>query len=145
MSFSCQDLEEQLEEEESSRQRLLLEKVSLETRVKSLESDSMNVGDHRDRLSKVSVTLILISQHTCFYMFHDTMWILMSEQEKKQLEERLSEVTDQLTEEEEKTKSLNKLKNKQEAVIADLEGNCPNVLPGATCTFTVLGCMLGLD
>lgn len=38
------------------------------------------------------------------------------------MEERLSEVTDQLTEEEEKTKSLNKLKNKQEAVIADLEG-----------------------
>lgn len=31
-------------------------------------------------------------------------------------------MTDQLTEEEEKTKSLNKLKNKQEAVIADLEG-----------------------
>lgn len=46
----------------------------------------------------------------------------MSEQEKKLLEEHLSEVTDQLTEEEEKTKSLNKLKNKQEAVIADLEG-----------------------
>lgn len=44
------------------------------------------------------------------------------EQEKKHLEERLSEVTDQVTEEEEKTKSLNKLKNKQEAVIADLEG-----------------------
>uniref|UniRef100_A0A8C5AZD2 Myosin, heavy chain 14, non-muscle n=1 Tax=Gadus morhua TaxID=8049 RepID=A0A8C5AZD2_GADMO len=42
-------------------------------------------------------------------------------QEKKQLEERLSEVSEQLTEEEEKTKSLNKLKNKQEAVIADLE------------------------
>lgn len=31
-------------------------------------------------------------------------------------------MTDQLTEEEEKTKSLNKLKNKQEAIIADLEG-----------------------
>uniref|UniRef100_W5LI11 Myosin, heavy chain 14, non-muscle n=1 Tax=Astyanax mexicanus TaxID=7994 RepID=W5LI11_ASTMX len=41
--------------------------------------------------------------------------------EKKQFEERLNEVTDQLTEEEEKVKSLNKLKNKQEAVIADLE------------------------
>lgn len=41
-------------------------------------------------------------------------------------------MTDQLTEEEEKTKSLNKLKNKQEAVIADLEGNCPNVIPQAT-------------
>lgn len=32
-------------------------------------------------------------------------------------------MTDQLTEEEEKAKSLNKLKNKQEAIIADLEGN----------------------
>lgn len=31
-------------------------------------------------------------------------------------------MTDQLTEEEEKVKSLNKLKSKQEAVIADLEG-----------------------
>lgn len=40
----------------------------------------------------------------------------------------MSEVTDQLTEEEEKTKSLNKLKNKQEAVIADLEGKCPKVI-----------------
>lgn len=44
-------------------------------------------------------------------------------QEKKQLEERLSEVNDQCTEEEEKSKSLNKLKNKQEAMIADLEGD----------------------
>lgn len=48
------------------------------------------------------------------------------EQEKKNFEERLSEVTDQLTEEEEKSKSLNKLKNKQEAIIADLEGNFHN-------------------
>lgn len=67
----------------------------------------------------------------CFYVFtscvHDYihilhMMVVFSEQEKKHFEERLSEVTDQLTEEEEKTKSLNKLKNKQEAVIADLEG-----------------------
>lgn len=50
----------------------------------------------------------------------------MSEQEKKTIEDRLSEVKEQLTEEEEKTKSLNKLKNKQEAIIADLEGNFPN-------------------
>lgn len=35
-------------------------------------------------------------------------------------------MTDQLTEEEEKAKSLNKLKNKQEAIIADLEGNFPS-------------------
>lgn len=52
--------------------------------------------------------------------------LYLSEQEKKNIEERLSEVTDQLTEEEEKAKSLNKLKNKQEAIIADLEGNFPN-------------------
>ena len=51
--------------------------------------------------------------------------LFLFEQDKKQLEERLSEVTDHLTEEEEKTKSLNKLKNKQEATIADIEGNCP--------------------
>lgn len=36
----------------------------------------------------------------------------------------MSEVTDQCTEEEEKAKSLNKLKNKHEATIADLEGDC---------------------
>lgn len=54
------------------------------------------------------------------------MFFFFLEQEKKQCEERLSEVTDQLTEEEEKTKSLNKLKNKQEAVIADLEGKYPS-------------------
>lgn len=52
--------------------------------------------------------------------------LYLSEQEKKNIEEHLSEVTDQLTEEEEKAKSLNKLKNKQEAIIADLEGNFPN-------------------
>uniref|UniRef100_A0A672P3B0 Myosin-10-like n=1 Tax=Sinocyclocheilus grahami TaxID=75366 RepID=A0A672P3B0_SINGR len=77
------DLEEQLDEEEGTRQRLQLEKVTLESKVKSLEAEMLT--------------------------------------EKKQLEERLNEVTDQLTEEEEKVKSLNKLKNKQEAVIADLE------------------------
>uniref|UniRef100_A0A8C2K3X5 Myosin, heavy chain 14, non-muscle n=1 Tax=Cyprinus carpio TaxID=7962 RepID=A0A8C2K3X5_CYPCA len=92
VSFS-QDLEEQLEEEEGTRQRLQLEKVTLESKVKSLEAETLTVGEQRDRLSK----------------------------EKKQLEERLNEVSDQLTEEEEKVKSLNKLKNKQEAVIADLE------------------------
>lgn len=53
--------------------------------------------------------------------------LYLSDQEKKNIEERLSEVTDQLTEEEEKAKSLNKLKNKQEAIVADLEGNFPNL------------------
>ena len=37
------------------------------------------------------------------------------------MEERLNEVTSSLTEEEEKVKQLSKLKNKYEAIIADLE------------------------
>lgn len=43
-------------------------------------------------------------------------------QEKKQLEERVAEFTSNLAEEEEKSKSLQKLKNKHEAMITDLEG-----------------------
>lgn len=54
-----QDLEEQLEEEESARQRLLLEKVSLETKVKSLETDMMSAVEQRDRLSKVGFRFTL--------------------------------------------------------------------------------------
>lgn len=59
-------------------------------------------------------------------MYYNCVLMYFLEQEKKNFEERLSEVTDQLTEEEEKSKSLNKLKNKQEAIIADLEGNFPS-------------------
>lgn len=47
---------------------------------------------------------------------------LCSQQEKKQFEERLLEITSVLAEEEEKSKSLQKLKNKHEATIKDLEG-----------------------
>lgn len=42
--------------------------------------------------------------------------------EKKLLEDRVAEFTTNLTEEEEKSKSLAKLKNKHEAMISDLEG-----------------------
>lgn len=43
-------------------------------------------------------------------------------QEKKHFEERISEFTAILAEEEEKSKSLQKLKNKHEAMLTDLEG-----------------------
>lgn len=59
------------------------------------------------------VLLVLIVMFVCGYL------IL---QEKKQLEERVSEFTTNLAEEEEKSKSLQKLKNKHEAMITDLEG-----------------------
>lgn len=48
--------------------------------------------------------------------------ILSNHQEKKMLEERASEFTGNLAEEEEKSRSLQKLKNKHEAMITDLEG-----------------------
>lgn len=53
----------------------------------------------------------------CNYYF-----IFVQPQEKKHMEERISEFTTNLTEEEEKSKSLQKLKNKHEAIITDLEG-----------------------
>lgn len=43
-------------------------------------------------------------------------------QEKKLLEDRIGEMTSHLTEEEEKAKNLGKLKNKQEMMMVDLEG-----------------------
>lgn len=55
------------------------------------------------------LVLIVVCWHLCL-------------QEKKQLEERISEFTTNLAEEEEKSKSLQKLKNKHEAMITDLEG-----------------------
>uniref|UniRef100_A0A671R901 Myosin-9-like n=1 Tax=Sinocyclocheilus anshuiensis TaxID=1608454 RepID=A0A671R901_9TELE len=54
------------------------------------------------------LVLIVVCWHLCL-------------QEKKQLEERMSEFTTNLAEEEEKSKSLQKLKNKHEAMITDLE------------------------
>lgn len=48
--------------------------------------------------------------------------IVSPSQEKKLLEDRISEFTINLAEEEEKSKSLQKLKNKHEAMITDLEG-----------------------
>lgn len=50
---------------------------------------------------------------------YNPFWLV---QEKKLLEERIAEFTTNLTEEEEKSKSLAKLKNKHEAMITELEG-----------------------
>lgn len=50
---NSQDLEEQLEEEEGTRQRLQLEKVTLESKVKNLETETLTMREQRDRFSKV--------------------------------------------------------------------------------------------
>uniref|UniRef100_A0A8B9TU99 Myosin-9 n=1 Tax=Anas platyrhynchos TaxID=8839 RepID=A0A8B9TU99_ANAPL len=92
LKMSC-ELEEQLEEEESTRQKLQLEKVTTEAKLKKLEEHMIVLEDQNLKLAK----------------------------EKKLLEDRMSEFTTNLTEEEEKSKSLAKLKNKHEAMITDLE------------------------
>lgn len=61
-------------------------------------------------------------------MLRKELWVnwtipsLRIPQEKKLLEDRVSEMTSQLAEEEEKAKNLGKVKNKQEMMMVDLEG-----------------------
>lgn len=50
---------------------------------------------------------------------------LFCPQERRLLEERLAEFSSQAAEEEEKVKSLNKLRLKYEATISDMEGEQP--------------------
>ena len=82
-----------LEEEEQARQKLQLEKVAADSKLKKMEEDLALNEDSNSKLIK----------------------------EKRSLEERLSEANAQIVEEEEKSKQLGKLKNKYEAIIADLE------------------------
>uniref|UniRef100_A0AAX7VF42 Myosin-9 n=1 Tax=Astatotilapia calliptera TaxID=8154 RepID=A0AAX7VF42_ASTCA len=82
-----------LDEEEAARQKLQMEKVTTDAKLKKLEEGMMVLDDQNNKLNK----------------------------EKKLLEERVSEFTTNLAEEEEKSKSLQKLKNKHEAMITDLE------------------------
>lgn len=62
-------------------------------------------------------------------------------QEKKLLDERISEMSSQLTEEEEKAKNLSKLKNKQELLMVDLEGEGQS---STTAQFTVVAAIFFL-
>lgn len=68
--------------------------MTTEAKLKKLEEDQIILEDQNCKLAK----------------------------EKKLLEDRIAEFTTNLTEEEEKSKSLAKLKNKHEAMITDLEG-----------------------
>uniref|UniRef100_A0A8C4YIF2 Myosin heavy chain 11 n=1 Tax=Gopherus evgoodei TaxID=1825980 RepID=A0A8C4YIF2_9SAUR len=87
------DLEDQLEEEEAARQKLQLEKVTAEAKIKKMEDDILVMDDQNNKLTK----------------------------ERKLLEERISDLTTNLAEEEEKAKNLTKLKNKHESMISELE------------------------
>uniref|UniRef100_A0A8C7DC67 Myosin heavy chain 10 n=1 Tax=Oncorhynchus kisutch TaxID=8019 RepID=A0A8C7DC67_ONCKI len=89
------DLEsrEQLDEEEAARQKLQLEKVTAEAKMKKFEEDILLLEDQNSKFLK----------------------------EKKLLDDRVNEMMSQLTEEEEKAKNLGKTKNKQEVMMVDLE------------------------
>lgn len=50
---STQELEEQLEEEESARQKLQLEKVTTEAKLKKLEEEQIIMEDQNCKLAKV--------------------------------------------------------------------------------------------
>lgn len=53
---SFQDLENQLDEEEAARQKLQLEKVTLEAKMKKTEEDVMLLDDQNNKLQKVCLT-----------------------------------------------------------------------------------------
>lgn len=50
-----QDLENQLDEEEAARQKLQLEKVTMEAKLKKVEEDVMVLDDQNNKLMKVRV------------------------------------------------------------------------------------------
>merc|ERR1711994_878630 len=93
LQLNIQDLEEQLEEEEAARQKLQIEKVQYDAKVKKYEEDLAMYEDGNQKSTK----------------------------EKKLMEERLQDVMATLTEEEEKAKHLAKLKTKHESTIGELE------------------------
>lgn len=54
------ELEEQLEEEESARQKLQLEKVTTEAKLKKLEEDVIVLEDQNLKLAKVRLLQLLM-------------------------------------------------------------------------------------
>lgn len=62
--FFMQELEEHLEEEEDARQKLQLEKVTCEGKIKKLEDDILVMEDQNNKLLKVHIdklALILVN------------------------------------------------------------------------------------
>ena len=53
MLFSPQDLEEQLDEEEAARQKLQLDKVTAESKIKKMEEDILLLEDQNSKYLKV--------------------------------------------------------------------------------------------
>lgn len=55
-----QDLEQQLDEEEAARQKLQMEKVTMDVKLKKLEEDVMVLDDQNGKLNKVSYNILIL-------------------------------------------------------------------------------------
>lgn len=62
------ELEEQLEEEESARQKLQLEKVTTEAKLKKLEEDVLVLEDQNLKLAKVRILHVLPQARQVFLL-----------------------------------------------------------------------------
>ncbi|XP_003377654.1 putative myosin head [Trichinella spiralis] len=93
--MNISDLENQLECEEASRQKLELEKTQIENKLKKAEE----------------ALAVLDDSHSKVYAYKFYMYLL---KEKKYAEERCADVSKKLSEEEDRSKSLQKLKVKYE-------------------------------
>lgn len=104
-----------MEEEEDARQKLQLEKVTCDGKIKKLEDDILVMEDQNNKLLKVGE-----GQGVDCRGRTDLLRVF---QERKLMEERIADFSTNLAEEEEKSKNLTKLKNKHESMISELEGN----------------------
>lgn len=59
MCVFTQDLEQQLDEEEAARQKLQMEKVTTDAKLKKLEEDVMVLDDQNNKLNKVSYNMFI--------------------------------------------------------------------------------------
>lgn len=109
-------MEAHIVEEEDARQKLQLEKVAVEGKVKKLEEDVLFMEDQNNKLQKVRMS----TAPAAGAGFSHRLMLLL--QERKILEERMADLSSNLAEEEEKSKNLTKLKSKHESMISDLEG-----------------------
>lgn len=109
-------MEAHIAEEEDARQKLQLEKVAVEGKVKKLEEDVLFMEDQNNKLQKVQTS----AAPAAGAGFSHRLMLLL--QERKILEERMADLSSNLAEEEEKSKNLTKLKSKHESMISDLEG-----------------------
>lgn len=63
--LALQELEQQLDEEEAARQKLQLEKVTTDAKLKNIEEENIMIGDQNDKLNKVGLMYLGIFTNSC--------------------------------------------------------------------------------